>query len=615
MEPAAALREILPQEILPQPSPGIVPQAPTAKGWLTRFAIFWTDVGKIAVGLIGTALFVAVIVILYRAVDQRTIVIEAIDVPESLADTGYTSEVAAKHLRDMLRKYAEDANTRMKTPNLALHGDLPQFVVPTVGLSVDSVVASVRTFFRRENRMNISGEFVIVDSKLKLRLRKNATVIYTTRSDAPSAKPDDLYAEAAPRIFAVTEPYYNAIALSHRDLQGGLEAAQQIVADWPPSTSSAVWAHNLMGTIWHKKRKLDKAIQEYQQAIDIDTTFATPYYNLGLVLRERGQFDRAIVAFQSAIWIDPDFADAYSGLGQALKAQGRDQEADEEKARALEKHRAAVREGPDDAIAHESYGTALSGRGSLRDAIAEFRTAIGLNPDSMAAHYELGKALRDSGLLTEAIKELNTAIELDEGRHADGYRNAEAHYHLGMTMLANKEPEKAKGEFQIAIAAFGKAIERDGDDAGAYKDRGNVRLEIHDFDGAIEDYSNAIRVDPEFAAVYNDLCYLRATHERELEEAVSNCTQSLNLVPNDPDTFDSLGLAYLKLKQLDKSITAYDKALSFKPSLAESRYCRGIAKWLRGDVVGGKDDIAAAIKSRGNIANDMKRYGVEPPSE
>ena len=610
MEPDAA-----PPEMLPQGSVEIVPQAPPANGWLTRAAIFWTDLGKIAVGLIGTALFVVIIVVLVKAVSQRTIVIEAIDVPESLADAGYTSEVAAKHLRDMLRKYAEDANTRMKTPNLALHGDLPQFVVPTVGLSFESVVAWVRTFFRRENRTNISGEFVIVDSKLRLRLRKNATVIYTTPSDAPSAKPDELYTAATSRIFAVTEPYYNAIELSHQDLKGGLEAAQQIIADWPPSSLSAIWAHNLMGTIWHKKRNLDKAIEEYQMAINIDSTFATAYYNLGLALREQRQFDRAIIAFQSAIWIDPDSADAYAGLGNVLKAQGRHQEGDAEKARALEKNRAAVRESPDDAIARQSYGSALLGQGRPIDAIAEFRAAIGLNPDSMAAHYELGKALRDRGLLDEAIKELSIAISLDEGRHAGGYRNADAHYHLGLALIANKEDKKAEYEFRIAIAAYGKAIERDGEDASAYKDRGNVRLEIHDFDGAIEDYSNAIRVDPDFAAVYNDLCYLRATHDRELNEAVSNCTKSLDLIPNDPDTLDSLGLAYLKLKQFDKAIAAYDTALLVRPSLVESRYCRGIAKWLSGDVAGGKADIEAAKKMRGNIVEDMKRYNVFPPPQ
>src|ERR1700739_1295896 len=137
--------------------------------------------------------------------------------------------------------------------------------------------------------MNISGEFVIVDSKLKLHLRKNVTVIYTTPPDAPSAKPDDLFADAAPKVVAVTEPYYNAISLYHRDPKKGLEAAQQSVADWPPSNSNAIWAHNLIGSIWYKKRKINEAIKEYETAINADPGFAMAYYNLGLARRDQGK--------------------------------------------------------------------------------------------------------------------------------------------------------------------------------------------------------------------------------------------------------------------------------------------------------------------------------------
>ncbi len=612
MEPDIAPVEMLPQG--PGPAePGA--QAPHTHGWLARAATFSSDVGKIAVGLIGTALFVAVVVVLVQTVDQRTIVIQAIDVPESLADDGYTAEVAAKRLRDTLRKYVDDANTRMKSPNLALHGDVLQFVVPTVGLSFESIVAWVRTFFRRENRMNISGEFIFTESKLKLRLRKNATVIYTTPSTINSTNPDDLFADAAQTVFTVTEPYYVLVALSHRNPEKALDAAQQIIAAESPFSANTAWAHNLIGTIWFKKRKITKAMEEYQNAVTADPKFALAYYNLGVVLRELGKTDDAIVAFQGAIWIDPDFADAYTSLGNALKRQGRDKEGEAQKTKAWEKRLATLRDNPEDASAHHYYGLALLDDGKLPEAVDELQKAIELNPDNVTTHYDLAKALRTSGQLDESIKQFESAIALDAKHHADGYQDPEVHYGLAVAFLCKGDTKNAQSEFQTAIVTYGDIIKRDPEDATAYKERGNVKLDMQDFDGAVKDYNEAIRLDPNFASAYNDLCYLRAVNDRELDQAVSNCTKSLSLVPNDPDALDSLGLTYLKLKQFDKAVATYDKAITARPSLAESLYGRGVAKWMKGDPIGGKKDLDLAKGVRTNIAADMKRYGVDPPPE
>jgi tetratricopeptide (TPR) repeat protein len=233
----------------------------------------------------------------------------------------------------------------------------------------------------------------------------------------------------------------------------------------------------------------------------------------------------------------------------------------------------------------------------------------------VTAHYGLGKVLFDAGLLQEAIKELTTAIMLDEGDFAPGYRNAEAHYTLGMAFMSDKQKEMASHEFQIAIAAYGEAIKRDPGDASAYKDRGNVMLEKSDFEGALQDYSKAIELDPAYLVAYNDRCYVRAIIGKELREAIEDCNVSLKVSPDDAATLDSRGFAYLKLGQFKEAIADYDAALALNSSQAESRYGRGIAKWKNGDVAGGKEDIAAAEKIRGNIAEDMKRYNLCPPSQ
>ena len=55
------------------------------------------------------------------------------------------------------------------------------------------------------------------------------------------------------------------------------------------------------------------------------------------------------------------------------------------------------------AEAHVNRGIALAAKGSLDDAIAEFRFAIHLNPSDPSAHYYLGNAFYAQGELNKAI--------------------------------------------------------------------------------------------------------------------------------------------------------------------------------------------------------------------
>jgi hypothetical protein len=67
----------------------------------------------------------------------------------------------------------------------------------------------------------------------------------------------------------------------------------------------------------------------------------------------------------------------------------------------------------------------------------------------------------------------------------------------------------------------------------------------------------------------------------------------------------------VRMKQWDKAIAEYDKALYGRPDLTISLYGRGVAKRAKGDVAGGNADIAAATRDEPDIANIMQRLGVK----
>ena len=76
-------------------------------------------------------------------------------------------------------------------------------------------------------------------------------------------------------------------------------------------------------------------------------------------------------------------------------------------------------------------------------------------------------------------------------------------------------------------------------------------------------------------------------------------------------TLDRRGLAYLKLEQYENAIADYDAALRISPRLPQSLNGRGIAKYKKGDAVGGDADIEAAKSIRADITEEFARYGVK----
>jgi len=168
---------------------------------------------------------------------------------------------------------------------------------------------------------------------------------------------------------------------------------------------------------------------------------------------------------------------------------------------------------------------------------------------------------------------------------------------------------KSKGNYDRAIEDYSQAIALNPQFADAYLSRGIAYKTMGDYNHAIEDYSHAIELNPGYADAYDARCYVKAILGR-LPEALADCTESLRLLPNTYYTLDSRGLIYLKMGRFDEAISDYDAALRVNPRIAESLYGRGLAKLKRGDS-DGTADIAAAKAINPDISKMMAGYGVK----
>jgi tetratricopeptide (TPR) repeat protein len=152
-------------------------------------------------------------------------------------------------------------------------------------------------------------------------------------------------------------------------------------------TSDNDVAHNNMGFLFLRRGELDKAILEFQAALDIRSRNTETHYSLGAALIENNignafarkqLWDDAIDHLQKAVRLRPDYVDAYFNLGSVLFQQHRIDQAIAQWQKAL-----AIR--PTDAEAHRNIASALRKQGNVKGAIAEYEQALNITPEDSVA--------------------------------------------------------------------------------------------------------------------------------------------------------------------------------------------------------------------------------------
>ena len=91
-----------------------------------------------------------------------------------------------------------------------------------------------------------------------------------------------------------------------------------------------------------------------------------------------------------------------------------------------------------------------------------------------------------------------------------------------------------KGQTDSALADYTEAIRLDPDFAQAYYERGIVHFERGNTDEALADYTEAIRLNPGFANAYFNRTYVRAARH-DFRGAVLDALKFLKIAPKDHD--------------------------------------------------------------------------------
>ena len=138
-----------------------------------------------------------------------------------------------------------------------------------------------------------------------------------------------------------------------------------------------------------KQKNFESSIKKYSISLELHE-HADAYNNRGLDYANLGKYDKAIEDFNKAIELNPDLAVAYYNRGNTYVELG-------EYDRAIKDYDKAIELNKDYAVAYNNRGFAYVGLGKYNRAIEDFNKAIKLNPDDAKAYYNRGLAYAELG--------------------------------------------------------------------------------------------------------------------------------------------------------------------------------------------------------------------------
>lgn len=270
---------------------------------------------------------------------------------------------------------------------------------------------------------------------------------------------------------------------------GQADKALGMLAALPPAQAGSAEAHNLRCRVLFTLEQWDQAVNDCQQAVNMDPNNSDDHMWLGRALGEKadkasfvsayGLAKRALAEFQSAVQINPRNAEALADLGEFYDSAPGIVGGGADKAESVAKELDRV----DPARAHELRASIAMSNHDYATTEHEFKEAIALSKHPAFQWMRLGSFYRQTKQWTQmesavragyaaAQKDRTAAVALFNGASVliRANRDPDLAKRMLETYLASPSPTEEAPAF-VAHVWLARLLAQSGDKSGAQRER------------------------------------------------------------------------------------------------------------------------------------------------
>jgi len=320
--------------------------------------------------------------------------------------------------------------------------------------------------------------------------------------------------------------------------------------------------------IYFNMGKYNLAESDYKKMISINQGGGMGYMGLGRIYNELEQWDKAIDKFDYVVKLHPDFSYAYSFRAESYIGKKDWDRATDDILYALLID--------DNNIAYYMLKD-LEG-----DAFVKMKTKLEIQmakePNKASWPYYLGTMHEEILMYEKAIKYYETANEKDYSatfceRIANCYDEM-GNYEDALSYLDNAlniEPENLSvlslkantlyeiGKIDDAIVQWNAILDKNPDYGWGYYRRGWFKEINEDIEGAIDDYSISLTLDPKYT--YSYVSRAKMYDKLGKKEQAKADYEKVIEIENKPENYNVIHYAYYGLGKIEKAIEAMDSII------------------------------------------------------
>lgn len=312
-------------------------------------------------------------------------------------------------------------------------------------------------------------------------------------------------------------------------------------------------AHAGLGEAYWKKHDIQKqaqwvdaARQSCEQALRLDAGLAAAHVCLGTLYNGTGQHEKAVAEFQRAVESEPTSDAAYRGLATGYERLNKTEEAEKTYRRAIDLR-------PRYWAGYSWLGAFYSGQTRYAEAANMFDQVIRLSPDNVRGYSNLGGTYILQGRYAQAIPPLERSVAIRPT--GDAYNN------LGTAYFRLRRFDEAALIYQKALQLDERNSIIWGNLGDSYYWAPGKRAQaVTAYQKAISLAKEKLVVNPSDAALLGNLAKYHARLEQK-EPAMAYLQQALSLAPTGAELRLKAALVHHQFGDLKQTLVWLEKAL------------------------------------------------------